>query len=39
MTFASLDDIAAELSAGKQFMQPWFKLSGAAAHVAGNAYD
>lgn len=39
MTFASLDDIAAELSAGKQFMSPWFKLSGAAAHVAGNAYD
>ena len=39
MAFTSLDDIAAELSGGKQFMAPWFKLSGAAAHVAGNAYD
>lgn len=39
MTFASLDDIASKLSGGKQFMSPWFKLSGAAAHVAGNAYD
>jgi len=39
MAFTGLDDIAAELSAGKQFMAPWFKLSGAAAHVAGNCYD
>lgn len=39
MSFASLDDIASKLSGGKQFMSPWFKLSGAATHVAGNAYD
>jgi len=39
MSYTSLDDIAAELAAGKLFSTPWFKLSGAAAHVAGNAYD
>jgi hypothetical protein len=39
MAYTSLDDMVAELAAGKQFMAPWFKLSGAAAHVAGNAYD
>lgn len=39
MAFTSLDDMVAELAAGKQWRADFFKLSGAAAFVAGNAYD
>lgn len=37
--YTGLDDIAAKCAAGQLFTSPFFKLSGAAAHVAGNAYD
>jgi len=39
MAYTSLDDMVAELAAGKQYRADFFKGSGAAAHVAGNAYD
>jgi hypothetical protein len=37
--WTSLDDMASELAAGKQWTQDFFKLSGSNAFVAGNAYD
>lgn len=39
MAWSSLDSMVASLVAGKQIKSDFFKLSGAAAHVAGNAYD
>lgn len=39
MAYTSLDDMTAELALGKQWSQDFFKLSGANAFVAGNAYD
>lgn len=39
MAYTSLDDMTSELAAGKFFHADWFKLSGAAAYAAGNAYD
>jgi hypothetical protein len=39
MSYASLDDMAAKLALGQQWQQDFFKLSGGAAMVAGNAYD
>jgi hypothetical protein len=39
MAFTSVDDMTSELAAGKSYRSDWFKLSGAANHVAGNAYD
>lgn len=39
MAYTSLDDMTSELAAGKSAHTDWFKLSGAAAYVAGNAYD
>lgn len=39
MAYTSLDDMTAELASGKQWSQDFFKLSGANAFVAGNAYD
>lgn len=39
MAYTSCDDMTSELSAGKQYRSDFFRLSGAAAHVAGNAYD
>lgn len=38
MSYASLDDITAELAAGKGYRNEFFKLA-ATAYVAGNAYD
>lgn len=39
MAYTSADDMTAELAAGKSFRSDFFKLSGGAAHVAGNCYD
>jgi len=39
MAYTSTDDMVSELAAGKAYRSDFFKLSGAAAHVAGNAYD
>lgn len=39
MAYTSADDMTSELAAGKYYRSDFFKLSGAAAHVAGNAYD
>jgi hypothetical protein len=39
MTFAGYDDMLSKLAAGQIFNGDFFKLSGGAAHVAGNAYD
>lgn len=39
MAINGLDDLATKLSNGQQWSQDWFKLSGANAFVAGNAYD
>jgi hypothetical protein len=39
MSYAGLEDMVAELASGKFWSQDFFKLSGGAAHVAGNAYD
>jgi hypothetical protein len=39
MAYTSLDDMTSELAAGKSYHSDWFKLSGANAYVAGNAYD
>lgn len=39
MAYTSTDDMVSELAAGKSYRSDYFKLSGAAAHVAGNAYD
>lgn len=39
MTFASIDDMVAELSAGKFFRNDFSKGSGSSAFVAGNLYD
>lgn len=39
MTITSLDDMGAKLALGQQWSQDFFKLSGPAAMVAGNAYD
>ena len=39
MAYTSIDDMTSELGAGKAFHSDFFKLSGGAAHVAGNCYD
>jgi len=39
MAWSGLDSVLTSLANGKQWKQDFFKLSGAAAHVAGNAYD
>lgn len=39
MAYTSIDDMVSELSTGKSYRADFFKLSGGAAHVAGNAYD
>lgn len=39
MAITGLDDLASKLALGQQWSQDWFKLSGANAFVAGNAYD
>lgn len=39
MAWTSVDDMTSELASGKQYHSDFFRLSGAAAHVAGNAYD
>jgi hypothetical protein len=39
MSYSGLQDMVAELAAGKFWSQDFFKSSGAATHVAGNAYD
>lgn len=39
MAWTSINDMTAELAAGKSFHSDFFKLSGGAAHVAGNCYD
>lgn len=39
MAWTSMDNVAASLAAGKQIKSDFFKLTGGAAHVAGNCYD
>lgn len=39
MAYSSIDNMTSELAAGKYCHTDFFKLSGAAAHVAGNCYD
>lgn len=39
MAWSSIDNVVSSLAAGKQIKSDFFKLSGAAAHVAGNCYD
>lgn len=39
MAFQSLDDMTAELAAGKAWRADWNKITGAVAYTAGNWYD